>query len=185
MSSEWSDAINKIDKDVLNLSRFHVRFWTEKDFIPFITSLGRHFDTYRYLWFLGYFDNSFAKKVEEHYWESRRELIDVRALSLPFRKDSRGQINKRTLEKLQRLHVEVKINDHLHGRMMLLLPDMGTISEVVLGSFDFNKDSLSGDKTNTGIHTNHPDIIKSAKTLYEEIWDSDDSRSLEDYTKDW
>jgi hypothetical protein len=65
--------------------------------------------------------------------------------------------------------------------MMLLLPEMGVRSEVVIGSFDFTKESFSGEKTNVGIHTTHPDIVASAKALFDQIWKSDDTVTLIDY----
>jgi hypothetical protein len=58
-------------------------------------------------------------------------------------------------------------------------------AEIVLGSFDFNRDSLSGVKRNSGIHTGNPDLCKSAISFFEDMWDSEDSLTIKEYTKDW
>jgi len=181
MSDEWRTEIGRISEDVLALTKFHVSFWTEAEFNNFIDNMKHHIETYLHIWFMGYFDNSFVKKIEKYYTGPHVERIDMRVLSLPFKKDTLGKKNKTVLEKLSRIGVEVKLREHLHGRMMLLLPEMGVRSEVVIGSFDFTKESFSGEKTNVGIHTTHPDIVASAKALFDQIWKSDDTVTLIDY----
>jgi hypothetical protein len=190
MPSYWENATKKISLEVGDLDYFRPDFWTEEEFIGFIDRMGSHFATYSNLWFLGYFDNSFAKKIEEHFNEARAKAMDVRVLSLPFGKDGRGKANKRTLEKLQRLKVEVRVNNYLHGRMALFFepePAGGRHRwcEIVLGSFDFNKDSLSGDKTNAGIHSMNPDLVEAGQKLFEKVWVSKDTLTIEEYTRDW
>lgn len=190
MPNYWENATQKIKNGICNLDFFRPDFWTEKEFIEFIDRMSSHFSSYTNLWFLGYFDNSFAKKIEEHFNEARTKIMDVRVLSLPFGKDGRGKTNKRTVEKLQRLKVNVRVNDYLHGRMALFFepaPEGGRHRwcEIVLGSFDFNKDSLSGDKTNAGIHSRNPDLVEAGQKLFEKVWASKDTLTVEEYTESW
>jgi hypothetical protein len=57
------------------------------------------------------------------------------------------------------------------------------VSELLLGSFDFNRDGLSRHKVNAGIITKNPDLVQEAVAIFEKIWIRKGSVPLEKYIK--
>jgi len=181
MSREWRRAIKKAEKAIDELSLFHTEFWNQKEFITYVNQLKDHLDHYDSLWFSGHFDNAFAKIVEDCHYEGLAERSDIRILSLPFSKDQRGKNNRRALEKLARFKLKVRVNEDLHARMLILFNESDIENEVVLGSFDFNRDGLSQAKLNSGIKSRHTDVFNSAKKFFESVWESPDTMTLKEY----
>jgi hypothetical protein len=76
---------------------------------------------------------------------------------------------------MQEKGIEIRVNDRIHTRLFIGYSDrdLNTDSNgvLLLGTFDFNKEGLSEDKINAGILTRHPDLVKSARELFERVWE--------------
>ena len=75
----------------------------------------------------------------------------------------------------------VKVNVDVHARMFIGYHEHLHTSELLLGSFDFNRDGLSRHKVNAGIKTKNPDLVKEAVAFFEKIWIRKASVPLEEY----
>jgi hypothetical protein len=129
---------------------------------------------------MGHFDNAFTEIVGESY-PLHSSICEVRILSHRFNKGDRDDPNRRALETLADMGAIVKVNVDVHARMFIGYHEHHNISELLLGSFDFNRDGLSRHKVNAGIITKNPDLVKDAVTLFEKIWIRKGSVPLEDY----
>jgi hypothetical protein len=75
----------------------------------------------------------------------------------------------------------------MSNAMLLLLccvafhPDQKDVSGILLvGSFDFNTECIGKERYDVGIKTVHPDLIRSARKLFDEIWNEPESVSLDE-----
>jgi len=87
------------------------------------------------------------------------------------------------LEKLVDAGAKVKINHRTHARLFIAHnPKLGEgRGLVVIGSFDFNSECYTKERYDAGIKTTHPDLVKSAVKLFEEIWSEPKSIYLEEF----
>ena len=84
--------------------------------------------------------------------------------------------NCRALKTMQEKGIEIKINHRLQSRLFIgyqLLNDDFYGGILIIGSFDFNREGLAGERRDAGIITTHPDLIKSAITFFKELWETE------------
>ena len=79
------------------------------------------------------------------------------------------------LRKMQDAGIEIRINARLHARMFVgysnrEMEKYGS-GILLLGSHDFNRDSVSGQNRNAGIVTGHPGLVISTIRFFEHIWE--------------
>ena len=100
---------------------------------------------------------------------------------------TRDKKNLRALGKLAKAGAEIKINDQLHARFLVTYnPVQGDEfvkygGLLLIGSFDFNTECIGRERYDAGIKTRHPDLVKSAVELFEQIWKESESIPLKDF----
>lgn len=180
MSSEWQEDLSNASDQIMSLHRYNVRFLKAQSFIKYVEQIDRLTSIYPKIMLMGHFDNAFTEIVEENYpLYSKR--CEMRILSHRFNKGNKDDPNRRALETLADMGALVKVNVDVHARMFIGYHDQPDISELLLGSFDFNRDGLSRHKVNAGIITKNPDLIKEAVAFFEKIWNRKRSVPLEEY----
>jgi hypothetical protein len=180
MSSEWRKDLSNVSDQILSLHRYNVRFLKAPSFIKYLERFDELPTTFQKIMLMGHFDNAFTEIVGESY-PLHSSICEVRILSHRFNKGDRDDPNRRALETLADMGAIVKVNVDVHARMFIGYHEHHNISELLLGSFDFNRDGLSRHKVNAGIITKNPDLVKDAVTLFEKIWIRKGSVPLEDY----
>jgi hypothetical protein len=98
-------------------------------------------------------------------------------------KNHREMKNLDVLRKLCKTGVEVKVNNRIHARFLVahnpdFLPKI--LGLLIIGSFDFNTECIGKERLDAGIKTNHPDLVKSALELFNEIWNTTESIPLDE-----
>jgi len=97
----------------------------------------------------------------------------------------RDKRNLQALEKLAKVGVEIKFNNRLHARFLVshipALVEQGGL--LIVGTFDFNTECIGLERYDAGIITKHPDLVKSAIELFEQIWNEPESILLEELIK--
>jgi len=95
----------------------------------------------------------------------------------------RDEKNLQALKKLSGDGVALKLNNRLHARLFIAynptLLDQGGL--LIVGSFDFNTECIGLERYDAGIITKHPDLVKSAITLFNQVWNESESISLEEF----
>lgn len=178
MSSEWHKDLQKITEQIGWLENYAVRFCRAPSFIKYIEHIEKRLQTFQQIMLMGHCDNAFTDIVEEHYPKYRCEM---KVISHRFNKGDKDDANRRGLEILADMGVAVKVNVDAHARMFIGYHELPYISELVLGSFDFNRDGLSRRKKNAGIITRNPDIVKEAVDFFNKIWEHKGSVPLREY----
>jgi hypothetical protein len=123
---------------------------------------------------IGYFSEGMGKILLQHL-EGYKDC-KIRLISPELKTDQRqDRLNLNALRKMQAKGIEIRVNDRIHTRLFIGYydRDLNTVSNQVLllGTFDFNREGLSQDKINAGILTRHPDLTKSARELFEKVWE--------------
>ncbi len=182
MSSEWKKELSNTADQILSLHRYNVRFLKAPSFIKYFEQIQNLLGKYQKLMLMGHFDNAFTEIVGEFYpLYSKR--VEMRVLSHRFNKGDKDDPNRRALEALADMGVIVKVNVDVHARMFIGYHEQPNVSELLLGSFDFNRDGLSRHKVNAGIITKNPDLVQEAVAIFEKIWIRKGSVPLEKYIK--
>ncbi len=97
--------------------------------------------------------------------QSRRDKKNLEVLKkladIGIKKTHKGEVG-----------VEIKINNRLHARFLVAYnPEAPKLRGLLLiGSFDFNVEGTSLERHDAGILTEHPDLVKSARNLFDDIW---------------
>lgn len=182
MSTKWDEIYGSISESLKKLPRFKGDIVTEKEFTNFIEKFETHISSYESIWMSGFFDNSYARIIEKYYHTNHN--CDVKALSLGFRKDARGQQNAKALEKMENNGVDVRINENLHARMYIAYNYQTDTMILFLGSFDYTKECMSGARRDIGMSTHNPDLILRARTFFIDVFTSTDSKTLADYKRE-
>jgi hypothetical protein len=98
--------------------------------------------------------------------------------------NKRERKNLEVLKKLCKAGVEVKVNNRIHARFLVAY-NIWTQKEkqawfglLVIGSFDFNTECIGKERYDAGIKTKHPDLIKAAALLFEDILNDTESIPL-------
>jgi len=182
MSSEWQKDLGKAIEQIEALHKYNVRFLKVASFIKYIERLNVLSSTFQKIMLMGHFDNAFTEIVGECY-PLHSSICEVRVLSHRFNKGAKDDPNRRALEALADMGVIVKVNVDAHARMFIGFHERPYVSELLLGSFDFNRDGLSRHKVNAGIITKNPDLVREAVDFFEKIWARKGSVPLEEYIK--
>ena len=155
-----------------NLSQFKIEFLDREGFEEFADSLFDEVGGYSEIWITGYFSEAIRNTLERLACGHKLKL-----LSQEF--DLNNKREKRNLEVMRKLcnaGVEVKINNRLHARFLLAhSPAFPAIGLLVIGSFDFNMEGMSKERYDAGIKTNNPDLVISARELFNQIWNEPES----------
>jgi hypothetical protein len=106
-----------------------------------------------------------------------REGCKIRLLSreLNLKRNPQDRRNLRALKKMQDAGIEIRISARNHSRLLLVYrteEDTVTRGALVVGSFDFNKECFAHERKDAGIVTKHPDLVKSAVSFFNEIWET-------------
>ena len=103
----------------------------------------------------------------------------------PPKLSKRDRKNLEVLKKLVKAGAKIKVNHRAHARLFVAYnPKLGEgRGLLVIGSFDFNFECYGKERYDAGIKTRHPDLVKSAVKLFEEMWTEPESMYLEDFVK--
>jgi hypothetical protein len=183
---EYLTLIKQLDEKVNQMYSFDVAFIDAKGFRKHIQDIMRNFGTmdfmrgtmhrklYSNIDVTGYF----SEGAHDLFCECTKIGTIVRLLT---RREKMGQDVFDTLKTMQKVGVQIKVNDKMHGRLFLsynIERDPNNNNELVLGSFDFNKEGLTADRRDFGIITRNPDLIDAAKKSFESVWNEPSSRDL-------
>ena len=161
---------------------YNVRFLKAPSFIKYIERFNELSSTFQKIMLMGHFDNAFTEIIGECY-PLNNKRCELRVLSHRFNKGDKDDPNRRALEAIADMGAIVKVNVDAHARMFIGFHEKPNVSELLLGSFDFNRDGLSRHKANAGIITKNPDLVREAVDLFEKIWIKKGSVPLDKYIK--
>lgn len=184
----WENIKRKIEGIGSDLREFDIEFVDEHrfmdDFLDFLR--GKERNRYeRYMGRLKFIDITgyFSEGIFNILCYYRKYGCGIRLISPQLRPEKGyDRENLTTLRKLQNEGIEIRVSEKLHARLFLGYTDQEKVGwgVLLLGSFDFNRDSLGGQNRNAGIITSHPDLIRSAKEYFEKIWnDKYETKPLE------
>jgi len=164
--STYNEAFQNAQDGLKRLSRFRARWYPYESFRKFIEQMETHFKTYKEIWLTGHFSNSFARRIEG--LPSKLPGCDFRVLSI-------DTTNKKNLEALKIIKKEggkVKIHKTLHARMFIGCNEDTDTMCLIIGTYDYNREGISGENVNAGLYTSNPEIIKRAKDFFLAQWNS-------------
>ena len=72
------------------------------------------------------------------------------------------------MKRIQDAGAEIRYNRNQYFRMFVGTSTIGGV--LVLGTFDFNRDGMGMNRRDAGIHTTHPDLVKSAYDFFMKVW---------------
>jgi len=180
-------AYEKFRKKIVNLQsdwgKFKVEFLDRIAFKRFADNLFYEVKDFKEIYVTGYFSetvrDSLSKlaKIRNH---------NVKLISPEFSvRSKRDERNLQALKKLTSIRVAVKFNNRLHARLLVAYTpaflEQGGL--LIVGSFDFNTECIGLERHDAGIITKHPDLVKSAIELFEQIWNEPESILLEEFIK--
>ena len=185
LGEEWEKLKNKIIYLQGDLSPFEVTFLDRDSFKQFSENLRGAVEAYENIYITGYFSETPRETLEKII----RSKHNVRIICPEFqRQTQRDERNLQALRKLAGAGAEVRFNNRLHARFLVahnLARDAPLRGLLVIGSFDFNTECLGRERYDAGIKTWHPDLVKSAVSLFEQIWNEPESVPLnEKYPKE-
>lgn len=188
---EYKMAYEKFKEKIVNLQSdvelFRVEFLDRDEFKKFADNLRSNVEYWHKICITGYFSETIRKSLES--------IIKVPAYNIrlicPYLnpKKTRDRKNLQALRKLANAGAQIKINDRLHARFLVAYnevkrhPDVKYWGLLLLGSFDFNTECIGRERYDAGIKTRHPDLVRSAVELFEQIWQETESIPLEEFIK--
>ena len=183
MASEWKKFNEKIKMLSLDLGRFEVKFLDRDGFLEFYRGLNKNIGGFGEICITGYFSETPVKKFEKilSYMRTRgsgKVRLICQELDPKNRKDRK---NLQALKKLADAGAEIRVNNRLHARFLVAYTKIHSSFSgglLVIGSFDFNRDCIGRERHDAGIKTRHPDLVKSAIDLFEQIWNEEQSENL-------
>ena len=181
MGEEWAKLLRRFEDLQSYLPPFRVDFLDRNDFKKFCDSLPAELQVYRDIFITGYFSETIREALQKTI--KRRQDRKVRLICPEFPiKSKRDRKNLEVLGKLADAGAEIKFNNRLHARFLVASnPALGGL--LLIGSFDFNTECIGKERYDAGIKTRHPDLVKSAIELFEQIWNEPESMSLEEFIK--
>ena len=186
MSSKFNEFRSTLSNLAGKLDLLKADFMDRESFKKFASELNSKLKSWREVCITGYFSEGMRKEFEK--------IAEWKKLRLICRKlDPKRTGDKKDLDALRKLStiepkgegagVEIKFSDIVHARLFVAfnrLPQTEDYSGLlILGSFDFNKDGIAGQRLDAGISTKNPDLIKSAIKLFEEMWNDSSSIPLD------
>ena len=178
----FKDKIVNLQSDVNN---FRVEFLERDGFKKFADNLSSNVHQWHNICITGYFSETIRQSLESILTMPK---CNVRLICpyLDVRKN-RDRKNLQALRKLVKAGTEIKVNDRLHARFLVAYnevqkhPNIEYWGLLLIGSFDFNTECMGRERYDAGIKTMHPDLVKSAVELFEQIWSEPESVLLKDY----
>jgi len=184
MSSEFDDFKNVLANLHERFNLFRVDFMDRQGFKNFSHDLSSKLGTWNEICITGYFSEAVREDLER-----LAQFKKLRIIGIEFNpKNRRDRKNLEALKKLskvkgdgERYGVEIKVNNMLHARFLVAFNQSASQlrGRLILGSFDFNTEGVAGVRFDAGITTQHPDLVRSAIKLFDEIWNDSSSISLE------
>lgn len=77
--------------------------------------------------------------------------------------------------------MDVKVCDNLHARIILGYNKQKHDTFVIIGSFDFTKEAISGELYNIGICSKDPELFKNTFKFFTNLWESEETKELDEY----
>jgi hypothetical protein len=182
MESEVDNYWEFYRKYVVDLQSIFSRFKTElidrESFKRFADNLQDEVGGWTEICITGYFSETTREQLERIINCGRKLRLISPELNVS---NSRDKKNLGVLKKLCSKGAQVKVNSRLHARFLVAFhPDQKDVSGILLvGSFDFNTECIGKERYDVGIKTVHPDLIRSARKLFDEIWNEPESVSLD------
>jgi hypothetical protein len=180
MSEEWQKLLNKICYLQGDISPFKVDFLDRDSFRQFSENLRSYVEAYQNIYITGYFSETIREVLEQLIKSLENRKVNLLCPEFPA-ESKRDRRNLEALEKLVKAGAEVKFNNRLHARFLVahnLARDASLRGLLVIGSFDFNTECLGRERYDAGIKTMNPDLVKSAVSLFEQIWKEPESKPL-------
>ena len=179
MGEEWE----KFKREIVNLQSylppFEVDFLDRDGFKWFFDSLVAQLQHFQEVCITGYFSETVREALQKIIMRERNVRLICPYLDTKKHRDRR---NLQVLRKLSNSGAEIKVNERLHARFLVAFnPDADGF--LIIGSFDFNTECIGKERYDAGIKTRHPDLVKSAIKLFEQIWNESESISLEDFIR--
>jgi hypothetical protein len=168
--------------DLNDLYPFKVDFLDREGFKKFADDLPQQTGDCQEIRITGYFSETVREALE--ILVKRQGVFSVKLICPEFPIQSKRDVrNLAVLEKLGKAGIEVKINNRLHARFLVASYRARDGGLLILGSFDFNTECIGKERYDAGIITHHPDLVKSAVELFDNIWNEPESVSLEEFKK--
>ena len=177
MGEEWEKFRKKIGNIQSDLAPFEVEFLERHSFKVFVDYLSRDVQGLPEICITGCFSDIIQESLECLI----RSGSNVSLICPEFQIQSeRDKKNLQVLKKLAYEGAKIKINNRLHARFFVAYnPKLSELRGLlIIGSFDFNTEGIGKDRHDAGIKTKHPDLVKSAVKLFEQIWEEPDSVPL-------
>jgi hypothetical protein len=182
-SKYWKEFRSKLEASNNELGKFNVVFMDDQRFSSFINHLKGIKSEFDYQYsvrqcnffdIIGYFSEGMGKVLLQHL-EGYKDC-SIRLITPELKPEQRqDRLNLNALRKMEANGIEIRVNERIHTRLFLGYSDRDLNKDsngvLLLGTFDFNKEGLSEDKINAGILTRHPDLVKSARELFERVWE--------------
>ena len=181
MGEEWKKLKDKVTFLQSDLEPFEVNFLDRDSFKGFCDNMRFELENYRKIYITGYFSETIRDALERLIKLKNNVRLICPELQTQHKRDEK---NLTALMKLADVGAEVKFNNRLHARFLVAhRPAVGGL--LVVGSFDFNTECIGRERYDAGIITKHPDLVKSAVNLFEQIWNEPESVPLnEKYPKE-
>ena len=182
-SKYWEEFRSKLEVTNNELQKFNIVFMDDQRFSSFINHLKGIKSEFDYKFsvrqckffdVIGYFSEGMGRVLLEHL-EGYKDC-KIRLITPELKPEQRqDRLNLNALRKMEANGIEIRINERIHCRLFIGYSDRDLNNDsngvLLLGTFDFNKEGLSEDKINAGILTRHPDLVKSARDLFERVWE--------------
>lgn len=178
---EFRKKIVALQKDV---SLFKAEFVDRDGFKRFADNFRQNVEIGSKICITGYFSETIRPSLESII----KAPYSVR-LICPYlnTKKPRDKKNLQALRKLANAGAEIKVNDRMHARFLVAYnkvqkhPYIKYWGLLLIGSFDFNTECIGRERYDAGIKTRHPDLVRSAVELFEQIWNEAESIPLEEF----
>lgn len=169
----FSDEMSEIHNILARLDRFRARWITFEGFKRHFDKMENHFMTYEQIWITGHFSNNFARGIEGLC--NKFPGCDFRILSI----DPKGnRINIDALIKMEEDGAKVKIHKKLHARMFIGYHKKRDMMELMIGSYDYNREGYSGENINVCVSSRDPELIQKARKFFIRLWKSRDAGEI-------
>lgn len=168
-----NEALCQALSSIHRLAKFSARIITDQDFQTHIDSMPIHFRNYAQMYLTGHFSNAFTKKIRG--LPKGHPGCDFRVLSIDPRKN---KSNLNALNELKKEGAKVKIHDTLHARMFIGITEETDTWYLIVGSYDYNREGISGENENIGMYTENPEIVKQAREIFMKYWSSPLTREV-------
>jgi len=178
VSTEWEKFRQKIVGLQGDLSPFKVEFLDREGFKKIADNLWGTISQWSEVCITGYFSEAVRDDLEKYAKiEGHKLRLICQELDANNRRDKK---NLEVLRKLCKPRTEIKVNNRLHARFLVAYHPhfKETRGLLIIGSFDFNTECMGKERFDAGVMTGHPDLVRSALQLFEEIWNEPESTPL-------